>query len=273
MISVYGLSTSLALRIIDKTEDKEKEMIESEAEHQRAIEYFMENIENVETVDDLMDDYKLYSFVMKAYDLEDQIFGKAMMEKVLKSNIEDDEALVNRLTDDRFETFYNAMGFSEDGMANLNTVDDDWKATIVAAYVDTTYVNSKAEDNEALGTLLEFRRKAAEVTSAYEILADEDMAEFVRTALGLPDEIASGDIDKQAALIARRIDIDRLGDADYVESLVQKYVAITDANADLSSTNAAVQLMSSTISTSSGSFVPVTIDIESIQGFSGYKLR
>ncbi|MCT4369500.1 DUF1217 domain-containing protein [Yangia mangrovi] len=273
MISVSGLSTGLALRIVDATEDKEHDLIQTEAEHKRAIEYFMENIENVETVDDLMSDYKLYSFVMKAYDLEDQIFGKAMMGKILKSDIEQDDALVNKLTDDRFETFYNAMGFTDDGMANSNTIDPEWKAKIVAAYVDTTYVNAKAEDNEALGTILEFRRKASSVTSAFDLLKDADMAEFIRTALGLPDEIASGDIDKQAALIARRVDIDRLGDAEYVESLVQKYAAITDANADLSSTNAAVQLMTSAASGTSGSFVPVTIDIEAIQGFSAYKAR
>ncbi|WP_226627511.1 DUF1217 domain-containing protein [Alloyangia pacifica] len=273
MISVSGLSTGLALRIVDATEDKEHELIQEEAEHKRAIDYFMENIESVETVDDLMADYKLYSFVMKAYDLEDQIFGKAMMEKILKSNIEEDDALVNKLTDDRFETFYNAMGFSEDGMANLNTVDADWKATIVAAYVDTTYVNAKAEDNEALGMALEFRRKAANVTSAYDLLADADMAQFIRTALGLPDEIASGDIDKQAALLASRVDIEMLSDPDYVETLVKKYAAISDATSDLSSTNAAVQLMTSAASGSSGSFVPVTIDIEAIQGFSGYRVR
>ena len=46
---------------------------------------------------------------MKAYNLEDQIFGKAMMEKVLKSDISDSSALVNRLTDSRFKEFHKAM--------------------------------------------------------------------------------------------------------------------------------------------------------------------
>lgn len=273
MISVAGLSTGLALRIVDATADKEHAMIPDEAEHKRAIDYFMENIEKVESVDDLVGDYQLYSFVMKAYDLEDQIFGKAMMKKVLQSDINDRGALVNRLTDDRFETLYNAMGFSDGGKANSNTSDDDWKAQIVAAYVDTTYVNAKSEDNEALGTVLEFRRKAAEVRTVFDLLKDRDLAEFARTALGLPDAIAGGDIDKQAELIASRIEIGRLGDPEYVESLVQKYVAITDATADFSSTNAAIQLMNSAASGASGSFVPVTIDIQAIQGFSGYRTR
>ncbi|WP_353475746.1 DUF1217 domain-containing protein (plasmid) [Salipiger sp. H15] len=273
MISMSGLSTMLSLRLVGKTEAKEHDMIAGEAEHAREIAYFMENIENVETVDDLLGDYRLYSFVMKAYDLEDQIFGKAMMGKILESDIEEDDALVNRLTDDRFEVFYNAMGFTEGGTANSNTIDPDWKAMIVSAYVDTTYVNAKSEDNEALGLALQFRRKAASVNSAFDILRDTDLAQFVRTALGLPDEIASGDIDRQAALIASRIDLDRLGEEEYVETLVTKFAAISDATSDTASTNAAVQLMTSIASGSSGSFVPVTIDIETIQGFSGYKLR
>ncbi|SDG92599.1 DUF1217 domain-containing protein [Alloyangia pacifica] len=273
MISMSGLSASLALRLIGKTEDKEHEMIESEPQHAREIAYFMENIENVETVDDLIGDYRLYSFVMKAYDLEDQIFGKAMMGKILKSDIEEDDALVNKLTDDRFEVFYEAMGFTDGGTSNSNTIDPEWKAKIVDAYVDTTYVNAKADDNEALGLALQFRRKAATVESAYDLLKDEDMAQFIRTALGLPDEIASGDIDRQAALLAERVDIDRLGDEDYVESLVSKFAAISDANSDTVSTNSVVTLVSSAMSASSGSFVPVTIDIDTIQGFSGYKLR
>ncbi|WP_240989205.1 DUF1217 domain-containing protein [Salipiger mangrovisoli] len=268
-----GMSASLALRLIGKTEDKEHAMIESEPQHAREISYFMENIENVETVDDLIGDYRLYSFVMKAYDLEDQIFGKAMMGKILKSDIDDKESLVNKLTDDRFEVFYEAMGFSDEGAANSNTIDPEWKAKIVAAYVDTTYVNGKAEDNEALGLALQFRRKAGTVDSAYDLLKDKDMAQFIRTALGLPDEIATGDIDRQAALLSERIDFDKLGDEDYVESLVRKFAAISDATSDTVSTNPIVTLMSGALSSSSGSFVPVTIDIDTIQGFSGYKLR
>ena len=45
----------------------------------------------------------------------DQIFGKAMMSKILKSNIEEDDALVNKLTDVRFKALYEEMGFGENG--------------------------------------------------------------------------------------------------------------------------------------------------------------
>lgn len=274
MISVSGMSTILALQLVNATEDKDQELIRNAPEHSREIDYFLENIGDIETVDQLTEDYRLYSFVMKAYDLEDQIFGKAMIEKVLKSNIEEDDALVNKLTDSRFKDFYNAMGFGDDGESNLNTIDSTWQADMVSKYVDTQYVNGKAEENEALGTVLEFRRKASSIESAYDILKDEQMAEFFRTAFGLPEELAAIDIDRQAAIINDKLDLETLSDPEVVENLVRRYVAITEANSDTATeNNAAVTILNGALSAASGSYVPVTIDIEAIQGFSGYKLR
>ncbi|MBN9887116.1 DUF1217 domain-containing protein [Salipiger abyssi] len=273
MISISGMSTLVALKLVDATEDKEQALLREEPEHARAIEHFLENISDVESVDDLMGDYELYSFVMKAYDLEDQIFGKAMMEKVLKSNIEEPDALINRLTDPRFKELYNAMGFGTDGEGNINTALRSWRNRVVDKYIDTQYVNDKTDENEALGTVLEFRRKADEIETAFDILKDPEMSEFFRTILGLPAQMASLDIDRQAEMLTDRFDLKTLKDPEEVEKLVRKYVAISDANSDFTSTNGAVQILSGVANSGSGSFLPVTIDIEAIAGFSGYKLR
>lgn len=274
MISVSGMSGNLALKLVDATESKEQTLMRSQPQNAREIDYFMENISKVETVDDLMEDYQLYSFVMKAHDLEDQIFGKAMMEQILKSNIEDDDALVNKLTDSRFTDLYNGMGFGANGTTNLNTVVESWKTGIVDKFIDTQYVNDKAEENEAVGIALDFRRNAPEITNAYDILKDTDMAAFVRTVLGLPEEMAALDIDRQAAILSESLDLEKLQDPAEVETLISRYIAISDATSDISSNNAAVQMLTSAASGwSSGSFVPVTIDISAVSGFSGYKTR
>lgn len=271
MISISGMSGNLAMRLVDATESKEQALLRSQPQNAREIDYFLENIENVETVDDLMEDYRLYSFVMKAHDLEDQIFGKAMMEKILKSNIEEDDALVNKLTDSRFKELYNTMGFGTDGVGNINTMLGAWKTRMVDKFVDTQYVNGKADENEAVGIALKFRREAADITTAYHILADSDLASFVRTALGLPEEIAGIDIDRQAELITEKLDLESLQDPEAVEKLVTRYMAISDATSDLTTNNAALQILSTNVT--SGSFVPVTIDISAVTGFSPYKAR
>lgn len=274
MISISGMSTSVVLRLVNATEEKDQALLRDQPQHAREIEYFLENIGSVESVEDLTDDYRLYSFVMKAYDLEDQIFGKAMMEKILKSDIDDRTSLVNRLTDSRFTDFHRAMGFSADGESNLNTIDASWKTAMVDKYVDTQWVNGKADENETLGTVLEFRRKASSISSAYDILRDTDLSEFFRTAFGLPEAMAGIDIDRQADVINERLDLETLSDPEVVEDLVKRYVALSDAISNPALENdGAVTLLSGALNASAGNYIPAVIDIQAIQGFSGYKLR
>ncbi len=54
--------------------------------------YYKENIGNVKTVDEFLDDYRLYSYAMKAHGLEDMTYAKAFMRKVLESDLNDTRA-------------------------------------------------------------------------------------------------------------------------------------------------------------------------------------
>ena len=88
----------------------------------------------------------------------------------------------------------------------------------------------------------------------------------MRTVLGLPAESAQVDIDRQAAFIERRFDLDELKDPAEVERLVARYAIVSDAlNSTASLNNVVVQMMSSAVSVGyGGSFTPITIDIASI---------
>ena len=55
--------------------------------------YYKANIGKVHSVDDLMNDYRLYHYVTKAYGLEDMAYAKAFMKKVLQSNLSDSKEL------------------------------------------------------------------------------------------------------------------------------------------------------------------------------------
>ncbi|WP_163851552.1 DUF1217 domain-containing protein [Pseudooceanicola aestuarii] len=278
MISLSGFSTLTALHLVDATEETQLSMIRNDARHSRAIDHFRENIDQVETVDDLLEDPELYGFVMRAFDLEDQIFGKAMVKAILKSNVEDSDALINRMTDSRFQDLYDEMGFGTDGEGNINTALTRWQDRMVDRYVERHFLNDTADQNATLGTALEFRRQAAEIESPFDILKDAELTEFFQTAFGLPSAMSGLDIDRQAEIISARIDLTTLKDPDVVEGLIRRYVAISDATSGVASASSgAVQLMAGAVSAASGSgaFVPITIDIEAVSaaGFSGYKLR
>lgn len=244
MIPIAGLPSFTGLSLVDATKDSQLETIRNSAQHKRAIEHFKENIRDVETVDQLMEDQELYAFVMRAFDLEDQIFGRAMIEKVLKSNIEEPDALVNRLTDPRFREMYETLGFGQDGVGNLNTILSGWQNRMVDRYVERQFINFAEDQNSTVGTALEFRAKASEITNPFQILQDTEMSEFFRTALGIPAASAQLDIDKQAEQIRDKIDLETLQDPEVVENLVRKYIAISDAlNGTATANNAALVML------------------------------
>jgi len=266
MIPLQGLNSVVGLALVDATHTKQITTIENSAQGAREIRTFRERIGNITTVDQLIKDHEAYTFVMKAYNLEDQIFGKALMAKVLKSDLADSTSLVNRLTDPRFKDFYNGMGFGPNGVGNTNTINPTWQDAMVKRFLERQFINSQAEQNQTIGTVLEFRKQAPGIKNAFDFLKDLTLSEFIRTAVGIPPEAAGLSIDRLAALIESKVDIKNLNDPKVMNKLELRYMVIKDAqNSANASSNIAVQLMSAAVNaSSSGQFVPITIDIASI---------
>ncbi|EAR51743.1 hypothetical protein OG2516_06756 [Oceanicola granulosus HTCC2516] len=265
MIPITGLATPAALKLVDATRDQQLEMIGSSTRHARAIDTFRERVGGIETVEDLLADQDVYAFVMRAYDLEDQIFGKALVGKVLEGDITDSKALINRLTDPRMRELYTGLGFTEGGTKNANTLDPAWQEAMVDRYVEQHFINAQADQNATVGVALEFRRAAPEISTWMDVLKDADLSTLMRTALGVPSSVAQLDIDKQAELFARKFDITKLQDPAEVEKLVRKYAIISDAlSGSAASNSAAVQMLSNSAAGMAGSYVPITLDISAI---------
>ena len=207
----------------------------------------------------------------RAFDLEDQIFGKALIGKMLKSDVEDRKSLVNRLTDSRLKTMFETLGFEPGGEGNANTTDRVWQERIVALYIDTQFVNAQGDQNTTVGIALEFRRKASSIETGFDVLKDPEMSNFMRTILGFPAEMAQVDIDKQAKMFEAKYDFSKLQDPAEVERLIRRFVIVSDAlDGSAIANNAAVQLISGTLgSLGDGTFVPATIDITAISAIRG----
>jgi hypothetical protein len=87
--------------------------------------YYKENIGKVKTVDEFLKNDRLYQYAMKAYGLEDMIYAKAFMKKVLESNPTDANSFANKLTDKRYRDFAAAFSFtsSDKGRCAIGTPD------------------------------------------------------------------------------------------------------------------------------------------------------
>ena len=103
------LSTYTSYNLIAKDMVKSLNRTATETANAREAAYYKENIGKVSSVDAFLDDFQLYSYAMKAYGLEDMIYAKAFMRKVLESDMSDANSFANKLTDVRYQDFASAF--------------------------------------------------------------------------------------------------------------------------------------------------------------------
>jgi hypothetical protein len=274
VISLGGMGTQLAVKLFDATRDKQLDMVANNALNARQVAAFSERIASISSAKELVADTEVYTFVMRAFDLEDQIFGKALVRKALESDVADRTSLVNRLTDPKIREMYDALGFVPDGGPSANFDDPDWQAEMIDRFKERLVINNAAEDNVGAGIALEFKAKASEINTWFDVLKDEDLGIFMRRALGLPDAVVQVDIDRQAELFAQKFDIEKLKDPAEVDRLVSRFSAVYDAIEGINTqTSGALTLMANAVSASQGdNFNIITIDIPAIvrNGYGNY---
>ena len=105
------ISTLLNYRLYTNNMAQTLERLSSQEQVKRDKSYYDENIGKVTSVDQFLGDYKLYSYAMKAYGLEDQISAKGMIRKVLQSDLSDSSSYANKLADQRYRDFASAFSF------------------------------------------------------------------------------------------------------------------------------------------------------------------
>ena len=115
LVSIAGLNSQLGLRLTDTTRPQQLAQLQREPMNQRAVDAFLKGIGTITSPKELTDNFEVYSFVMRAFDLEDQIFGRGLMRKMLESDPDDDTSLVNRLTDPRFREIHTRFGVHQGG--------------------------------------------------------------------------------------------------------------------------------------------------------------
>jgi hypothetical protein len=189
--------------------------------------YYLKNISNIKSIDDLLKNTRLFNYAMKAFGLEDMAYAKGLVRKILSDGVDDTKSLARRIDDDRFLQFATVFNFKRDG--EDATAKTDAKQGVVDRYVRQSLELSAGEDNEGVRLALYFQREAPTVSSAFGLLADPALSKVVKTAFGLPDEMATADIDKQAAAILARLDLADLKDPQKLDRLITRFTAAWDA--------------------------------------------
>jgi len=235
------INTYVGYQLIVKDLGKSIERVQSEPMVKRETEYYLENITKVKTIKDFVADSRLFNYAMKAHGLEDMAYAKAFMVKALEGGIDSNDSFANKMTDPKYREFVDTFNFARYG--DTATIFTKAQQGTVDKYLRQTLEQNAGSDNEGVRLALYFDRKASSIDNAFEILADPALTKVVYTALGLPPTFQSANIDKQAKLIAERIDFADFKDADLTGEFLKRFTSLWELDNPSSPTAALATML------------------------------
>jgi hypothetical protein len=166
--------------------------VENEPQVKRETEYYLANIGNVKTVDDFVNNTRLFNYAMKAFGLEDMAYAKAFMTKVLTEGISDSDSFANKLTDPRYKAFAEAFNFE---------ADKDGATSYVAAqkgvtdrYTLTAIQNGVSPQNPILQQQTDdYLKQIVDVKSIDDFLKNDSVYTYAMKAFGLDAKLGDKD--------------------------------------------------------------------------------
>jgi hypothetical protein len=201
---------------------------EAEAE----IRYYRDHIGLIADVDALLRDERLVNFVFDARGMDRAAVDLKTLRSILTSNVMDPASFANQMPDRQMRLLAASFNFNADGSLARETLGSaQSRASLLETqenYLRQTLEIEAGMENEGVRLALYFQRNAASIKSPFDILADPALFEVVRVALGLPAEIAQANIDSQAAMIAKRLDLTEFSDPAKVDAFLKRFSAIYD---------------------------------------------
>lgn len=180
------ISASLGYTIISGDMQKSLERVASQTTVKRDAQYYEDNINKVKTVDDFLGDYKLYSYAMKAYGLQDMTYAKAFMKKVLESDLTDASSFANKLSDSRYKEFAAAFNF---GTTATDPQSDSQETDMIGLYTQSF----ADEGTNAAKESTYYSAAIDKVQSVSGLTSNERLRTYVLSAFGIDPTYASKD--------------------------------------------------------------------------------
>jgi hypothetical protein len=180
------VSTYLTYNLVNRDMKGQLDRIGKTPEVSRDEKYYKDNIGSVKTADDFVKNYRLFSYAMKAYGLEDMTYATAFMKKVLDSDLNDNNSFANKLSDDRYRKFAQAFQFTAETTVIQTTSQED---DVVSHYKQTVQDESDAI-NTANAT---FKTGITKINSVDDLLNNEQMRTYTLKAFGVDSPYWSKD--------------------------------------------------------------------------------
>ncbi|WP_028749378.1 DUF1217 domain-containing protein [Rhizobium mesoamericanum] len=180
------ISASMAYNMLTGNMKQSLDRVASQATVKRDAEYYKDNINKVKDVDDFLGNYRLYSYAMTSYGLDDMTYAKAFMKKVLESDLTDPNSFANKLTDTRYKEFAAAFNFNSPAAdAQSDAQEDD---------LIGLYTQSFADENKTAASETSYYSKAIDnVQNVSDLVGNSRARTYVLKAYGIDPTYVSKD--------------------------------------------------------------------------------
>lgn len=194
--------------------------------------YFATNIVKIDSVTDLLADSKLTDFILTANGIDPKKVDTATLKKAFASDPSDPKSFINTPDGAQFKNIVEQFNFGTDGNLTDAKLGAGQNQGAIAAtndlFLHQTLEDQQGETNPGVRLALYFQRKASGVNSIYDIMGDSALYQVITTAFSLPSSMSSMDVDAQAKVLGKYLDVTDLQDPDKVNKLLQRFSAMYD---------------------------------------------
>ena len=219
-------STATDYSLITRNLKKSLLLAAGQPDVKRASDYYLAKISTIKSIDAFLGNDRVYQFAMKAFGLDEMIYAKAFLRKVLTEGVDKSDSFANKLSDHRFKEFATAFNFARYG-GTATTFSRTQQGT-VDKYVRQTLEGNAGETNEGVRLALYFQRTAPGIATPLSLLADKALLKVTQVALELPASSGALNIDKQVELIKKKLDVADFKDPVKLEKFLKRFAALWD---------------------------------------------
>jgi len=223
-------------KFLERTFETQNSAFQKSSEITRDTDYFEAKIGEIETAEQLVSDRRLLRVALGAFGLGDDIDNKYFIKKILDDGTFTDDALANRLADDRYKEFSATFGFGD--LAVPSTVLSNFGEKVVAKYRVQQFEIAVGEQDDAMRLALYTERELKDFvggsdsndTKWFKIMGTPPMRSVFESALGFPPSFGQLDLDLQLSTFKdaaqKQFGTSELADfagAELQEKLIQKF--------------------------------------------------
>ncbi len=222
-----------ALQTALSTETKGVAAAAAEPQTRREIANFRAAVAAAKSPAELLANPDARKVLLTANGLGSQSDYAGLVTKALLSDTTKTGSLASQLSDAQWLATAKTYDFANKGLSVLKTQSSI--DSIADGYAEVKWREGLDAQTPGLSNAIDFRSRAATITSADQVLGDSTLREVVTVALGIPKEIAYQSLQAQEAAITKRLDLTRFKSPAFVEQFTRQYLIAAGSAASASS--------------------------------------